>query len=236
MSLASGSLLQQAQTTTYFNVASIVVLVHDWFLTIDSELAFIWNAKWNLGTFLYILTRYPAFIDTAVYLYGAIGHAIPVPVCGLVMAVSGWMFLFGFGISEVVMAICVWTMWGRTRRMAISLATLALAVTVVAVLGLHKHHSSATYIPLEDLHPNVPGCQTRPGGTRDALFIDFIALASLESVLFILMLSKAVQHSRVRSSTFVLECFRHGLIYYMMLSSKHIPGASVTMINAFSTS
>ncbi|KAF8873948.1 hypothetical protein BD779DRAFT_1568386, partial [Infundibulicybe gibba] len=86
-------------------VASVAVLIYDWFLTIDSELAFIWDPKWNLGTLLYFLTRYPAFIDTAVYLYsksdsmncsrrhashlqGVTGYSIPSPVCNLVVAMS----------------------------------------------------------------------------------------------------------------------------------------------------
>ncbi|KAF8873954.1 hypothetical protein BD779DRAFT_280047 [Infundibulicybe gibba] len=103
MSASSGAalrFLQQARTPAYFSVTSVSVLIYDWFLTIDSELAFIWNPKWNLGTLLYFLTRYPTFIDTAVFLYSAVGYSIPPPVCNLVIGVSYWMFLFGILVAE----------------------------------------------------------------------------------------------------------------------------------------
>ncbi|KAF8867561.1 hypothetical protein BD779DRAFT_136891 [Infundibulicybe gibba] len=116
--------LQQAQTAVHFDVASVAVSVYDWFLTIDSELAFIWDPKWNLGTLLYFLTRYPTFIDTAVLLYSAAGYSIPPPVCNIVIVVSYWMFLFGISVAEVIMMTCVWAMWGRGRRMAILLTIL----------------------------------------------------------------------------------------------------------------
>ncbi|KAF8873952.1 hypothetical protein BD779DRAFT_1568403 [Infundibulicybe gibba] len=146
--------------------------IYDWFLTIDSELTFIWNPKWNLGTLLYFFTRYPTFIDTAVMLYSAAGYSIPPPVCNLAIAVSYWMFLFGIVVAEVIMMICVWAM-------------------------------------CQDIITSA--------GTHDKTFIDFLALASLEVVLFLLMLSKAVEHSRSHSSAFVIECFRHGLLYYVVL-------------------
>ncbi|KAF8892297.1 hypothetical protein BD779DRAFT_105858 [Infundibulicybe gibba] len=223
--------LQQAQIVTYFNVASVVVLVHDWFLTIDSEFAFVWSQKWNLGTILYFFTRYPAFVDTAVHLYGATGYSMPVSVCNLVMSVSSWMFLFGVGFSEVIIILCVWAMWGRRRWMSIFLASLSLAVgTVVVIVGLRQYRSSAQYIPQKYLPPNVSGCQTTTGAGRSILYVDFIMLVLLEGVLFILMLYKAVQQNRGRSSTFVLECFRHGLLYCVVLSVLSIINLAITLL------
>ncbi|KAF8873945.1 hypothetical protein BD779DRAFT_1568372, partial [Infundibulicybe gibba] len=181
----------------------LTIDVYDWFLTIDSELAFIWDPKWNLGTLLYFLTRYPTFIDTAVLLYSAAGYSIPPPVCNIVIVVSYWMFLFGISVAEVIMMTCLYT--------------------------LSDAHSWSTWLAIihpdarpKDLPPDAPGCQdivtSASVGTHDKTFIDFLALTSLEVVLFLLMLSKAVEHSRSHSSAFVIECFRHGLLYYMVLS------------------
>ncbi|KAF8892291.1 hypothetical protein BD779DRAFT_105679 [Infundibulicybe gibba] len=93
-------ILQQAQTSKYFNVASFTFLIYDWFLTIDSELAFIWNQRWNLGTLLYVLTRYSAFADMGIFLYSAVGYSIPPSVCDIVIDVSTWMFFFGISIAR----------------------------------------------------------------------------------------------------------------------------------------
>ncbi|KAF8892293.1 hypothetical protein BD779DRAFT_1512102, partial [Infundibulicybe gibba] len=170
-------LLQQAQTSTYFNVASFALLIHDWFLTIDSELAFVWSPGRNLGTVLYFLTRYPAFIDTAVFLYSALGYSIPSPVCDIVVDVSTWMFLFGIAIAEVIMMFCVWVIWGRGRRMAVSLIFLALAAITAGIMGLRQNRSSAVYISPSYIPPNIPGCQniTPSAGVHNTPFSNFVA-------------------------------------------------------------
>ncbi|KAF8892288.1 hypothetical protein BD779DRAFT_105388 [Infundibulicybe gibba] len=222
-------LLQQTQTSTYFNVASFAVLIHDWFLTVDSELTFVWGPRWNLGTLLYFLTRYTAFVDTPIFLYSAVGYSIPPPVCDSIVNVSTWMFLFGISVAELIMMFCVWAMWGRERRMAIGLIVLTLAAVAVGIVGILQNRSSAVYI--DDLPPNIPGCLniTPEVGIHDTPFFDFLALTIFECVLFALMLFKAVEHGRRHSSTFVLECFRHGLLYYVVLSALSIINLAITI-------
>ncbi|KAF8890982.1 hypothetical protein BD779DRAFT_221734 [Infundibulicybe gibba] len=207
--------LQQEQTLDifgYFSVVSVVILIHDWFLTIESELAFIWNPKWNLGTLLYFLTRYPAFVDTAILFYnGVTGYhsMLPPPVSALLWDVSDWMILFGIAVAEVIMAICVWAMWGRGRRMAIFLTILVLVFVGVSTMGLLETLIVAKHISLKGL-PNTSFHSVHISTIGDAS-IDFAALTLLEVILFFLVLSKAVEYSWNRSSSFVLECFQHGM-------------------------
>ncbi|KAF8869981.1 hypothetical protein BD779DRAFT_1792266 [Infundibulicybe gibba] len=218
--------LQTLEALGYFNAVSIVILIHDWFLTIEYELAFIWNPKWNLGTLLYLLTRYPAFVDTAILFYGGVvgyfGILSP-PVHALLWDVSTWMTLFGIAVAEVIMIICVWAMWGRGRRMAIFLTIMILIFVGVYTMGLVI---LAKYISL----PNTPSQSiviTASGGAS----IDFIALTLLEVILFFLVLSKAVQYRRNRSSRFVCKFFQHGLLYYVVLVGEHITGPGLITAN-----
>ncbi|KAF8892298.1 hypothetical protein BD779DRAFT_106069 [Infundibulicybe gibba] len=149
----------------------------------------------------------------AVFLYSATGHFIPPSVCGLLVDVLGGMFIFGIATAEATMIICVWAMWGRGRKMAIFLTTISLVDIVVAIMGLLQYRSSATYL--------LPSCRNAVviiRGTHNVSFVNFAALTSLEVILFFLMLFKAVEYSRSHSSTFVVECFRHGLLYYVVLT------------------
>ncbi|KAF8887336.1 hypothetical protein BD779DRAFT_1527552 [Infundibulicybe gibba] len=66
--------LQQVQIATYFNVASIAVLVYDWFLTFELELASIWSAPWNLGTLLYTTGKWPFSVLLSLILCKAAQH------------------------------------------------------------------------------------------------------------------------------------------------------------------
>ncbi|KAF8892300.1 hypothetical protein BD779DRAFT_106140 [Infundibulicybe gibba] len=231
-SLAGLLALQDGQAAKYYysNVSSAIVLIYDWLLTIDSELAFVWNPRWNLGTLLYLLTRYSAFINAAVYLYGTVGYSIPPSVCGVFVSMSAWVLLFVTVVSEVIMVLCAWAMWGGGRRMAIGLTILTLVTTAIAIVGLCQYRSSTTYTSPDGMLPNFPGCQniTHGVGAHDTPFLDFLVLAFVEIVLFALMLFKAVKHSRYHSSTFVLECFRHGLLYYAVLGVLSITNLALT--------
>ncbi|KAF8890978.1 hypothetical protein BD779DRAFT_221592 [Infundibulicybe gibba] len=160
---------------TLTEVVSVVVLIHDWFLTIESEFTFIWNPKWNLGTLLYFFARYPAFVDTAIFFYGGVPryyNTLSPPVRALLSDVTDSMILFGIGVAEVIMIIFVWAMWGRGRRMAIFLAILALVFSGVSAMGLVM---LAKYISL----PN-PSSQSIPIGTSGGAFINFATLTLLE--------------------------------------------------------
>ncbi|KAF8887348.1 hypothetical protein BD779DRAFT_1672799 [Infundibulicybe gibba] len=192
----------------YSDVASVAVLIYDWFLTIDLELTLVWKAPWNLGTLLYILARYPTFIEMLPQLYR-------------MLAISGV-------VAEVLVMVCVWAIWGKTRKMAIFLIILIIGAVATATVGLRSDQSSETHIAPGILPPNIPGCQVIPQGTHSMIYMDFLAVVILESVLLSLVLFKAVQHSRNYSSaSFVSECFRHGLLYYVVLDGEFIIGARV---------
>ncbi|KAF8890993.1 hypothetical protein BD779DRAFT_1784865 [Infundibulicybe gibba] len=134
------------------------------------------------------------------------------------------MILFGIAVAEVIMIICVWAMWGRGRMMAIFLIVLVLVVVGVSTMGLVE--SPAKYISL----PNTPSQTIIIAATSEAS-TGFAALTLLEVILFFLILFKAVEYSRNRCSSFVLECFQHGLLYYVVLVSEHITGLSLITAN-----
>ncbi|KAF8868496.1 hypothetical protein BD779DRAFT_1635113 [Infundibulicybe gibba] len=205
-------------------LAAYLVQIYDWFLTVESELAFIWSPKWNLGTLLYFLTRYPAFVDTAILFYISTGYynTLSPPVRPLLWGVSGWVFLLGIVVAEAIMAICVWAMWGRGRRMAIFLTILVLIVAGVSTIAPAEPPAAAKYISL----PNTSFQSIIIAETSRAS-ISLAALTLLQVILFFLVLSKAVQYSRNRCSNFVFGCFQHGLLYYVVLVGEHIAGPSL---------
>ncbi|KAF8869983.1 hypothetical protein BD779DRAFT_629978 [Infundibulicybe gibba] len=151
-----------------------------------------------------------------IFFYGGVAgnyDIVSLPVRALLWDVTDWMFLFGIAVAEVIMIICVWAMWGRGRRMAILLTALVLVVAGVSIIGLIKF--PATYTPPKGL-PNTlfEGVHISPSGRAS---INFIALGLLQAIFFLLVLYRAMEYSRNRSSSFVLECFQHGLLYYAVL-------------------
>ncbi|KAG6877288.1 hypothetical protein C0993_008845 [Termitomyces sp. T159_Od127] len=50
-------------------VCSFALLIYDCLLTLDMEVEYIWNAEWGTGKILFLLERYPAFVDVPMMIY-----------------------------------------------------------------------------------------------------------------------------------------------------------------------
>ncbi|KAF8526413.1 hypothetical protein JB92DRAFT_2873061, partial [Gautieria morchelliformis] len=54
---------------TYVNTATLALLAYDTLLTLPSEITYIWRRRVRLGTVLYLLARYPAFLNFIIGVY-----------------------------------------------------------------------------------------------------------------------------------------------------------------------
>jgi len=77
-------ILQSSRLSNYMTVASIMLLVYDYMLTLDSELLLIWSSRWNLVKALFLLVRYMPFIDMVLLIFSQrfntqwnITHSLP---------------------------------------------------------------------------------------------------------------------------------------------------------------
>ncbi|KAF8887425.1 hypothetical protein CPB85DRAFT_1335370 [Mucidula mucida] len=61
--------LEHMKIVTYFEVASIALLIYEHLLTFDQEIALIWPSKWNVTKILYLLTRYLPMLDAVLVLW-----------------------------------------------------------------------------------------------------------------------------------------------------------------------
>ncbi|KAF7433532.1 hypothetical protein PC9H_005488 [Pleurotus ostreatus] len=53
----------------FFQVAGTGLFIYDYVLTLGDEARYVWTAPWSLGKILFLLTRYPTFVDVALALY-----------------------------------------------------------------------------------------------------------------------------------------------------------------------
>ncbi|KAF8527744.1 hypothetical protein JB92DRAFT_831448 [Gautieria morchelliformis] len=54
---------------TYVEVATLALLAYDTLLTLPSEITYIWHKRIRLGSVLYLLARYPAFLSFIIVVY-----------------------------------------------------------------------------------------------------------------------------------------------------------------------
>jgi len=59
--------LEQLRIVININVASITILIFDYFLTLPSETSLIWSARWTCFKVLFLVTRYLPFVDAIIF-------------------------------------------------------------------------------------------------------------------------------------------------------------------------
>ncbi|KAJ3785685.1 hypothetical protein GGU10DRAFT_332919 [Lentinula aff. detonsa] len=191
-------------------VSSTVILFYDWILLLPEEIEFIWSAK-LLRPFnaLYNIQRYMPFIDTVALLYiVSFAEQIDVEKCRVLYNISGWMYIIGITLTEVVLTMRIWALWGKDTRLSIGLPLFFLSCWVPNFYIFHKFLQTETYIPSP--LPQIIGCAILGG--QPILYLCWVILVVYEAVLLILML---IQYRRQFSLTRVV--YRDGITYYIIL-------------------
>ncbi|KAF4574522.1 hypothetical protein EYR36_005865 [Pleurotus pulmonarius] len=209
----------------FFSEASVVVdsafissgalLVYDYILTVSDEGYLVWNAPWSLGKVLFLLTRYPAFIDVAVSIYHAVAPSIRPETCELAYNVSGWMIIIGMIIAELIMVIRVWALWGNSKIIGVILVILSIIGIVIAVISYIRFSHALKFIAMDAISPGLKGCL--PGNGTNIVFIDYLTLMAYEALVMILLLLKGFYHFHYITSRFMYTFYQDGIVYYAVL-------------------
>ncbi|KAF8496317.1 hypothetical protein JB92DRAFT_2990876, partial [Gautieria morchelliformis] len=204
--------------TPYFDMAAVVLLLYDHMLTLDLEIDLVWPAPWTLVKFLYVFTAYLGFVESG--LFGFMdytgGVAASPSICARVFKARIYLLTIGMVVAELVLFIRTWALFGRGRNMCIGLGIFWCSSVTVALVLLSISLAVVKYIPRPI--PEVINCIAIKS-PAPIIFVDFIILVVMESVILALTLYKArVHHYRVlSSSTFGATLYRDGVIYYIYL-------------------
>ncbi|KAF8461788.1 hypothetical protein JB92DRAFT_2191877 [Gautieria morchelliformis] len=119
---------------SYVNIATLALFAYDTLLTLPSEITYIWRRRVRLGTVLYLLARYPAFLSLLLrytkiqqtyhssvcnplfYLQDCLSIVILPGIEGLLWARVYAMSQHNQGMQWVLGAVgifCIWAVWVR---------------------------------------------------------------------------------------------------------------------------
>ncbi|KAL4257492.1 hypothetical protein AB1N83_010176 [Pleurotus pulmonarius] len=203
--------LFQRREQQYLEASAVALFIYDYFTTLGDEVTFVWRRPKGMGTVLYLSTRYPAFIDLSLSFYHVITPGLTHQQCMIFDKAMGYSFMVGICMAEVIMAIRVWSLWGRTRLITIVLLVLVVACVVVGATAIGQPLASA---PAQDIAPHLTRCYR--SGSNGPIFIAFTGLMGFEAV-------KCLRHSRLRGSQLInpsslFDLFiRDGVIYFVGL-------------------
>jgi len=216
--------IQQLRIVSYADVAAATLLVWEYIVTLSSEITLVWPSRWGLLKILFILTRYLPFVDVPGILYTRLKPSITVGECSNAFKFTGWLMVFGIVIAEVILVVRTWAIWGRTRFMAICLASVFTLCVVPVIYIESVYLDSVSFTPIPS-----SGCFVSQGSTL--IGIDFIIIITFESFVLVLTLIKGVKHYRhfgVHGCLSVL--YRDGILFFVYLLGISVINLAVAVV------
>lgn len=194
-------------------VIAAVILVYDYMLTLEQEVKLLWPTKLTTAKVLFLVARYTPFLD----LVGVVitYHLLDSPrACTVLYTYALWSYTVGICITEVILALRCWAVWGRDRRFGIGLG-ISLAMIWVAVLGLViKFQNTLIFSPATE-----QGCFLT-GGSRTAYVVLYALFLASDSLVLVLTLAKCLKSMRSTShhSIVLASLYKDGILYYLLVT------------------
>ncbi|EEB92982.1 hypothetical protein MPER_08428, partial [Moniliophthora perniciosa FA553] len=207
--------LNHQRIVSYVDVLSTFLLVYDVILNFNLELRHIWHSKWSLLKVLYIIQRYLPFFDTAVMvLHHQFATGLSPRYCSINYHISGWCFVIGIVISEIVLTLRLWAVWRRSIPIAIGLAVFFLGCWVPCFVLLNQFLESMTFAipPL----PHFRGCFI--SGGSHILYMCWVLMMIYDTGTLIMIIIPGIRAYRMGGSSELLNVvYRDGAIYYAFI-------------------
>ncbi|KAG9223370.1 hypothetical protein CCMSSC00406_0009261 [Pleurotus cornucopiae] len=84
----------------YLEASAVALLIYDYLTTFGDEVTYVWRRPKGMGTVLYVLNWYPAFIDLTSSLYHTVTPGRSQQQCTFFDKAEGYSFMAGICIAE----------------------------------------------------------------------------------------------------------------------------------------
>ncbi|KAF9258464.1 hypothetical protein L218DRAFT_1005021 [Marasmius fiardii PR-910] len=181
--------LGHQQLISYMAVFSTTLLIYDIVINLHVEIDHIWMGKWSCMTVLYLLQRYLPFIDTAgLIIPYAFGASLSTGRCILEQQISSGLVTVGIGLSEVLLTVRVWAVWGRSTPVGIGLVVFFVASWGSLTIPLLQFSTSVRFV--KPPFPMSQGCIIADGSR--ILFVAWVLLMVFDAGMLVMILIPGV--------------------------------------------
>ncbi|TFK33946.1 hypothetical protein BDQ12DRAFT_657458 [Crucibulum laeve] len=224
--------LQHVQFQNYLDMASIAILVYDYWITFSLEVEYIWPSSWSIAKGLFLITRYLPFVDAATVLSRNYIPGLSTGACELIYRINAISILVGVVIGEstdrffyshspssshfyiVILSLRTWAVWGKGRKFGILLAIFTVVVVIPTIPVLTRVSDSTKFIMPPQ--PLDRGCFF-VGGSR-LLSLSWMILMLYDGVLLMLMVIKGFRELSLTANQRLLRVvLQQGILYYLYL-------------------
>ncbi|TFK50620.1 hypothetical protein OE88DRAFT_1661137 [Heliocybe sulcata] len=209
------------QVVRYTQVASMAVLIIEWFLVIGEEVEYIWRAPWTFIKVLYLLSRYTPFLDTPFDLIIYLHPRISSEECQISYKIATASTFIGMTISECILVARTYAIYGLSRTVGVTLGIGVVISTIVGSITLAIYEGSLVFGPAPS--PAIPGCFLRK--SNNIVFFNFVILLCWEFLIVILTTYKGIRVLRISRVPTMEILYRDGIVFFfvlLILSSANI--------------
>jgi len=122
--------LSRLQFSKFLNVAALAAFAYDFCLTFPLEVGFVWGTKWEVTRIVFTLSRYLPFVSSSLTCYDALVNN----QCGSFILALDALYTASIVLSEGILILRTYALWGRSRRVLLFLLVLAGAFIAGAEL------------------------------------------------------------------------------------------------------
>ncbi|KAG1735116.1 uncharacterized protein EDB91DRAFT_1250644 [Suillus paluster] len=220
------------QTAKYCNVAGLGVLIFDYFLTLEPEVRWTWNRRWDVGRIVFVLARYMPFAAAGMTSYAAIATRANED-CSHFSRASNAIHIISIVAAEGLLIIRTYAFWKRNKKFLIVLVVLA-AICITCAVTITQVVDNIVSTPANPSDDN-PGFKDPPtsnctfeAGRSSAIQYGF--LVAYELLLMSLTVFKKYKDYRDSNSRLVKAVFQGGVLY--MTAIIFVSVANIVIMSA----
>ncbi|KAF8066714.1 hypothetical protein FPV67DRAFT_1417573 [Lyophyllum atratum] len=227
-------------------VVGLTWILHDYLITLEDEIRYIWPQKRSFGKFMFLWIRYYSlalliFDVTQIHLFsrpGITSDTVCVAmdsIIRIVGAISLWSI-------EIIMQLRVYALYGCSRRVAFFNGILFLG-SVGAFFWVLIHNAQRRRAVIADaIHLPLPGCPSIHSGVE---WLQWVPATVFEGILFGFALSKTIKTAasrviRGKKISLYSVLLRDNLFYFfaitLLLIFNNLMVVGITKIPWFSYS
>jgi len=200
----------------YTSVATVVLAVYEYSITIDQEITLFWKSRLSVIKILFFLNRYSAIVTALIGTYVLILD-IDYENCKRIFTVGGVLTCCAYIWAECILYVRAYAVWGGDRSVFAFLVTTLTAGTIgsyyVTAVFLRSTSSS-------DIHLFQSGCSlTFPDRIE---WIALVILVCAETIALSLLLLKALVYYRDTTSSILIRMYRDGIPCYVAILASTI--------------
>ncbi|KAG7091625.1 hypothetical protein E1B28_010644 [Marasmius oreades] len=212
----------------YLFAAGEALFIYDVLLNLDVEIEYIWavlsprkrpvKITAVLFSLMYLVQRYLPLFDQIILNQYFILGASTKRACMITYAMCGWVSLAGISLSEIILVIRIWAVWGWKPLIGVILVVISVAGGIPGIFFLSRFLNGIQYPELD-----IPGVSEQLQRcfymtTNKEIVVTWILLMVYDMVGFILMAIPGISAYRSSgSSNLVKVVYRDGVIYYALI-------------------